>query len=102
MARSGPTRSLPWVASQVYSSSVRPSSGVTVRRAATISGSGVGSAGGPAMTGCLPVELLCGKQAFVAVQSGHSQSSFCCLGVESFLLVYVSIVTGVPTCSLSL
>ena len=45
-APSGARRSEPWVASQVYSSSVRPSSWVMVRRAATISGSGVGVSGG--------------------------------------------------------
>ncbi len=65
-----------------------------------ISGSGVGSAGGPARTRLLGLRL-CGKQAFVAVQSGHLGSSFCCLWFESFLLVYVSIVTGVPNRSVS-
>ncbi|HEU5341531.1 hypothetical protein [Edaphobacter sp.] len=51
--RSSATRSVPCVASQVYSASVRPSSEVMVRSAATISGSGVGVAGGPARIGSL-------------------------------------------------
>ncbi len=72
MARSGPTRSVPCVASHRYSSSVRPSSWATVRSAATISGMGVDSAGGAGYYRliCLD-ELLLGKQTFVTVQGGH-------------------------------
>src|SRR5208283_4388206 len=53
MAPSGPTRSVPRVAIQAYSSSVRPSSSGMVRRAAMISGRGVGWGGGAAWTGPL-------------------------------------------------
>ncbi|WP_260472937.1 hypothetical protein [Edaphobacter aggregans] len=48
MEPSEPTRSVAWAASHVYSSSVRPWSEATERSAATISGSGVGSAGASA------------------------------------------------------
>ena len=41
MEPSGPTRSVPLVASQVYSSSARPCNGPTPRRAVTISANGV-------------------------------------------------------------